>query len=122
METVTDVTDTVDWRLEKAHLGAFSDSTFTTTTGTVGETLLFAKLDAIEGEAVVTVRSETILVDDSVAPEAPNLFDQATVDEESDLAFAYPEDGTVFPPNLKLLRGSLDRRDRPRSVRDIRKE
>jgi hypothetical protein len=98
--STTDVTDQVTWSLETPQIGSFTSATLTASGGAVGQSLVWADFEDLQGEAMVTVRMETVSVDDSAPANAPDLFDGATDDPASAPSIVYPETGTLFPPNV----------------------
>lgn len=97
-----EVTDEASFSLAHADLGTFAGSTFTAAPARGGRTTVFANARGERGSTPLTVRVETVIIEEGAPPDAPSRFGGAD-DPAAAPEIVYPSDGTLVPPNLNEL-------------------
>jgi hypothetical protein len=97
-----DVTDEAELSIANPALGSFAGSTFTSAPDRAGRTTVRASWQDLSGEAALTLKLRTVIVEPGAPDNAPDLFDSATTGGAAP-ELVYPESGVIVPPNLNAL-------------------
>jgi len=98
------VTSQVSFALENSNAGMMVANEFKVAPAFSGKVKVLATTTNGETFATMTVRSQTSRVDSGVPANTPELFDNATLNSQSNLTIRYPENKVQLPANL----GELD--------------
>jgi len=98
--TTRDVTTDAVYSVNDGTLGTFSNELFTTSGTVGGVTAVTASYMGLQDSAQLTVDVKNHRVVSGAPSDAPGWFDTATDDPTLAPALAYPNDGTLVPPNL----------------------